>query len=55
MVLDIIRADILNSSCVVFFRASKGLRVGKSVEIHPALSAHQYIARANNVNNTESQ
>ena len=27
----------------------------KSVEIHPALSVHQYMARANDVNNTESQ
>ena len=28
---------------------------GKSVEIHPALSVHQYMARAKGVNNTESQ
>lgn len=28
---------------------------GKRVEIHPALSVHQYIARANDVNNTKSQ
>ena len=27
---------------------------GKSIEIRPALSVHQYMARANDVNNTES-
>ena len=28
---------------------------GKSVKIHPALSVHQYMARANDINNTECQ
>ena len=31
------------------------LFAGKSVEIHSALSVHQYMARATDANNTESQ